>query len=100
MVNGPRDIYIGQVNAGNKNRSLALTTTYQIVMPENAARVGFVFESDPDNTVNIWVRFNGIVYELVPGGSLSRSKATGSVWVGVIEARTASSTANLIAEEN
>lgn len=85
---------------GTKNKSTTLTSAYKTVMEENSARQGFVFQSDPANLVNILIRYNSTVYTITPGGSFSRNRKNGSVWVGTIDASSASSTAILAAEEN
>lgn len=98
------DPYIGQagVLTGTKDRTKALTTAYALVMAENSGRVGFTFESPISSGDTIFLRYgtSGPIYELGAGGSFSRNKHTGDVWVGEIWAKIGTGTGSVIAEEN
>ncbi len=102
MVNGPRDPYIGQTNAGTKNRTLTMTTSYALLMPENAARVGWDM-ANISGAGDITVRLGGSggeEYKISAYGSFSRNKHTGSVWVGEIYAKGAAGSEVLTCEEH
>lgn len=69
------------------NGTASLTTSYQLLMRENAGRQGFDIQGTAANSSNIYVRFgtSGPEYELLSGGGgFSRNNKTGSVFVGDI----------------
>lgn len=95
------DPYIGGVWAGTKKKSATMTTSYALLIPENAARVRLMFSNRYDNSGNIFIRFgtDGAEFELAPGGAMSRTRDSGGVYVGEIYAKGSAGSELLDAEE-
>lgn len=87
--------------AGSKDKTLVMTTAYQLVMRENAARVGYEFEAAIAATGTISIRYgaSSTVFEIVAGGAHERDPKTGGVYVGDIYAKSSVNADNLIARE-
>lgn len=88
--------------AGEKDRSVTLTTAYQLVFPANGARIGYEFEGAIAVAGTISLRYGtgSTVYEIVGGGSHARGPAnTGGVWTGEIYAKSSVNADKLIARE-
>lgn len=97
------DPYIGRAgtDTGNKDRSITLTTNYQLVMKENAARVGYEFEGAIAATGTISIRYGAsdTPYEIIGGGAHMRNRDTGGVYAGDIYAKSTVGGDKLIARE-
>lgn len=87
--------------AGAKDKSITLTTAYQIVLPTNSARVGYEFEAAIAATGTVSLRYGtaGTVYEIIAGGSHMRNPITGGVFTGEIYAKSSVNADKLIARE-
>lgn len=89
------------VSTGEKDRSITLTTGYQLVMRENAGRIGYEFEGAivAANTISIRYGLTDTPFEIVGGGSHMRDPKTGGVFVGDIYAKSGTGGDKLIARE-
>lgn len=89
-------------NAGEYNRSIAnVNTSFILLMPERANRVGFEIEAAVANTGTTTIRYgvDGTEFELVGGGAHLRSPSTGGVYTGDIYVKCSNATDDVIARE-
>lgn len=84
------------------NGTVVLTTSYQLLMRENALRTSFAIEAMQANIGNVMVRFgsDGNEYEILPAGMFYRTNKTGSVFKGEIYIKSTQAGDTFTAEES